>query len=95
MQGIQEKLCTTKWQEVTKIANECDISTTCNESNRQNRGAGLPNQTRKRSDMMTLEGGCVQRNHHLNFSVSTLLMMYVTIGHVYNEHHSYKSGNLR
>ena len=44
---------------------------------------------------MTLEGGCVQRNHHLNFSVSTLLMMYVTIGHVYNEHHSYKSGNLR
>ena len=54
-----------------------------------------PNQTRKRADMMTLQGGCVQPNHRLNFSRSTRLIMDVTIGHVYNVHHVYKPGNLR
>ena len=82
-------------RELTKISNECGISTTCNESKLQHRDAGWPNQTRKRADMMTLQGGSVQPNHHLNFSRSTLLIMDVTISHVYNVHHSYKSGNLR
>ena len=42
--------------------------------------------------MMTLQGLCVQAYHH--FSQSTLFIMDVTIGHIYNVHHSYKSGNL-
>ena len=82
-------------KELSNIANECGISTTCNESKLPYRDAGLPNQTRKRADMMASQGGCVQPNHHLNFSLSILLIMDVTIGHVYNVHHSYKSGNLR
>ena len=45
--------------------------------------------------MMTLQGGCVQPNHHFIFSRSTVLIMDVTNGHVYNVHHRYKSGNLR
>ena len=43
--------------------------------------------------MVALQEGCVQPNHHLIFSRSTLLIMDVTISHVYNVHHSYKSGN--
>jgi hypothetical protein len=82
-------------RELTKIANECGISTTCNESKLPYRDAGRPNQTRKRADMMTLQGGCVQPNHRLNFTRSTRLIMDVTIGHVYNVHHVYKPGNLR
>ena len=81
--------------ELTEIANECGISTTCNESKLPYSDAGRPNQTGKRADIMTLQGGSVQPNHHLNFSRSTLLIMDVTISHVYNVHHSYKSGNLR
>ena len=57
------------------------------------RDAGRPNQTRNRAGMMTLQGRCVQPNHHLNFSRSTLLI--VTIGHVYNVYCNFKSGNLR
>ena len=82
-------------RELTKIANECGIPTTCNESKLPYRDAGRPNQTRKRADMMTLQGGCVEPNHRLNFSRSTRLIMDVTIGHVYNVHHAYKSGNLQ
>ena len=44
---------------------------------------------------MTLQGRCVQTNHHLNVSRSTLLIMDFTIGHVDNVHHSYRSGDLR
>ena len=44
-------------RELTKIANECGIPTTCNESKLPYRDAGRPNQTRKRADMMTLQGG--------------------------------------
>ena len=69
-------------RELTKIANKCGISTTCKGSKLPYRDAGRPNQTRKRADMMTLQGGCVQPNHRLNFSRSTLLIMDVTIGHV-------------
>ena len=102
MQGIQEKLCISNLyniiikmaRELTKTTNECNISTTCNQSKLPCRDAGHPIQTRKRADMMTLQGGCVQPNHHLNFSRSTLLIMDVTIGHIYNVHYSYKSGNL-
>ena len=57
-------------RELTKIANECSISTTCNVSKLQYRDADRPNQTRKRADMMASQGGCVQPNHHLNFSRS-------------------------
>ena len=82
-------------RELTKIANECGHATTCNESKLMYRDAGRSNQTRKCADMITLQGGCVQPNHHLSFSQSTLLIIDVAIGHVYNVHHSYKSGNLR
>ena len=44
--------------------------------------------------MMTLEGGCVQPDQHLDFSRSTLLIIDVIIGHVCNVHLSYKSGTL-
>ena len=36
---------------------------TCDESIRQYRDAGQSSQTRKRADMMTLQGECVQPNH--------------------------------
>ena len=96
-------------RELTKIANECGISTTCSASKLPYRDAGPQNQTRKRADMMRAQGltviidegtrtnchgGCVQPNHHLKFSSSTLLIMDVTIDRVYNVHHNYKSGNL-
>ena len=81
-------------RDLTKIANECGIATTYNDSKLQYGDACWPNQTRKRADMITLQGGCVQPNHHLNFSLSTLLIMDVTIGHIYNVHHSSKSGKL-
>ena len=80
-------------RELTETANECGISTTCNESKLPYRDASRPNQTRNRAGMMTLQGRCVQPNHHLNFSRSTLLI--VTIGHVYNVYCNFKSGNLR
>ena len=44
---------------------------------------------------MALQRGGVQPNHHLNFSRSTQFIKDVTIGHVYNVQHRYKSGNLR
>ena len=73
---------------------QCGISTA---SKLQYRYPGLLNQTRKRADIITLQGldGCVQPNHLLNISQSTLVIMDFTIGHVYNVHHTYKLGNLR
>ena len=48
--------------------------------------------------MLTLQGGCVQlkvaAHSPLIFLTFNTLIMDVTIGHVYNVHHSYQSGNL-
>ena len=82
-------------RELTKKGNKCDISTKCSESKLPYRDSGYPNQTRKRADMMTLQGWCDQPNHHLNFWRSTHFIIDVTMGRVYNLHHSYKPGNLR
>ena len=75
-------------RELTKIANECGISAAYNQSKLPYTDAGWPNQIRKRTDIMTLQAGCAQPNHDLIFSgsQSALLIMDVTIGHVYIVH---------
>lgn len=81
--------------ELSKIANECGLPTTCKESQLPYRDQGKPNQSRKRADMMTYAGGCVCENPRLNFTKRTRLIMDVTIGHVHDVHHNFKVHNLR
>ncbi len=54
------------------------------------RDAGTENPTRKRAYMMALTG-CAQ----CNFSVDARLIMDVTIGHVFDTHHNFKTNTLR
>jgi hypothetical protein len=73
--------------ELSKIANECGIPTTCKESQLPYRDQGRQEQSRKRADMMTFGGGCVRPNQRLNFTKATRLIMDVTIGHVFDTNH--------
>jgi hypothetical protein len=82
-------------QELTRIANECGIPTTCNESRIPYRDEGQNHQSRKRADMMTLTGCGISPNLQLNLHSSTKLVMDVTIGHTYNMVHDFKPNNLR
>ena len=82
-------------QELTKIANHCGVPTTCKESRLPYRDALLTRPTRKRADMMTLTSCGVSPNAQRNFSTDTRLIMDVTIGHVYDTHHQYKSDTLQ
>ena len=80
--------------ELSKIANECGMATTCKESQLPYRDQGRPDQSRKRADMMTLSGGCVCENQRLNFNKITRLIMDVTIGHVFDSRHKFKRRNI-
>ena len=82
-------------QELTKIANESGLPTTCKESHLPYRDEGRPDRSRKRADMMTWGGGAVGPNIRLNFTKNTRLIMDVTIGHIYNSEHKYKRKNLQ
>ena len=82
-------------QELTKIANNSGVLTTCVESRLPYRDAGTDNPTRKRADMMTLTGCGVTPNAQRNFSKETRLIMDVTIGHVFDTHHNFKPNTLQ
>ena len=82
-------------QELTKIANNSGVLTTCVESRLPYRDAGIDNPTRKRADMMTLTGCGVTPNAQRNFSTDTRLIMDVTIGHVFDTHHNFKPNTLQ
>ena len=82
-------------QELTKIANNSGVLTTCVESRLPYRDAGIDNPTRKRADMMTLTGYGVTPNAQRNFSTDTRLIMDVTIGHVFDTHHNFKPNTLQ
>ena len=64
-----------KWQELTKIPNECGVPTTCNESRLPYRDEGTQNCSRKRADMMTLCNCGITPNQILNFRRTTHLVM--------------------
>jgi len=81
--------------ELTKIANNSGVLSTCVESRLPYRDAGLDKPTRKRADMMTLTGCGVIPNAQRNFSAKTRLIMDVTIGHVFDTHHNFKPNTLR
>ena len=80
--------------ELSKIANECGIPTTCKESQLPYRDQGRQEQSRKRADMMTFGGGCVRPNQRLNFTKATRLIMDVTIGHAFDTNHHFKRNNV-
>ena len=82
-------------QELTKIANNSGILTTCVESGLPYRDAGIDKPTRKQADMMPLTGCGVTPNAQRNFSKDTRLIMDVTIGHVFDTHHNFKPNTLR
>ena len=82
-------------QELTKIANECGVPTTCNESRLPYRDEGTQNCSRKRADMMTLCNCGITANPILNFHRTTHLVMDVTIGHTYSLQHDFKANTLR
>ena len=82
-------------QELTKIANNSGVLSTCVESRLPYRDAGIDKPTRKRADMMTLTGCGVIPNAQRNFSAKTRLIMDVTIGHVFDTHHNFKPNTLR
>ena len=82
-------------QELTKIAIECGIPTTCNESRLPYRDEGQDQQSRKRADMMTLTGCGINPNPELDFTSNTRVIMDVTIGHTFTMSHQYKANNLR
>lgn len=94
--GTSRKLTHNKFAiELSKIANECGIATTCKESQLPYRDQGRPEQSRKRADMMTFSGGCVRENQRLNFTKTTRLIMDVTIGHVFDTRHNFKHRNIQ
>ena len=82
-------------QELTKIANECGVPTTCNESRLPYRDEGTQNCSRKRADMMTLCNCGITANPILNFHRTTHLVMDVTIGHTYSLQHDFKPNTSR
>jgi hypothetical protein len=82
-------------QELTRIANDCGIPTTCNESRIPYRDEGQNHQSRKRADMMTLTGCGISPNLQLNLQSSTKLCVDVTISHTYSIVHDFKPNNLR
>ena len=82
-------------QELTKMANNSGVLSTCVESRLPYRDAGIDKPTRKRADMMTLTGCGVIPNAQRNFSANTRLIMDVTIGHVFDTHHNFKPNTLR
>ena len=82
-------------QELTKIANNSGVLTTCVESRLPYRDAGINNPTRKRADMMTLTGCGVTPNAQRNFSKYTRLIMDVTIGHVFDTQHNFRPNTLQ
>ena len=82
-------------QELTQIANNNGIPSTCVESRLPFRDEGTTKPTRKRADMMTLTGCGVSPNAQYNFSKDTRLIMDVTIGHIYDSKHNYKPDNLQ
>ena len=82
-------------QELTRIANECGIPTTCNESRVPYRDEGRQIPSRKRADMMTLVGGVIPPNYQLSLTANTKLIMDVTIGHTFDTAHRFKSRTLQ
>ncbi len=81
-------------QELTKIADNSGVLSTCVESRLPYRDAGIDKPTCKRADMITLTGCGVIPNAQRNFSANTRLIMDVTIGHVFDTHHNFKPNTL-
>ena len=81
--------------ELTKIANESGLPTTCKEAHLPFRDKGSHDRSRERADMMTHGGGAVSPNLRLNFTKNTRLIMDSTIGHIYNSEHKFKPKNLQ
>jgi hypothetical protein len=82
-------------QELTKIANECGIPTTCTESRLPYSDNGLPRQSKKLADMMTLSWCGLTPNPQLSFTSTTRLVMDITIGHTYTATHHFKPHTLQ
>mmetsp|Transcript_52383 Transcript_52383/g.109281 ORF Transcript_52383/g.109281 Transcript_52383/m.109281 type:complete len:515 (-) Transcript_52383:93-1637(-) len=82
-------------QELTRIASECGIPTTCNESRLPYRDEGQTQKTRKRADLMTLTGGVIPTNFRFDFTSNTRLIMDVTIGHTFDLAHHFKAKTLQ
>ncbi len=82
-------------QELARIANSSGILISCVESRLPYRNAGTDNPTRKRADMTALTGCGVNPNRQRYFLVDTRLIMDVTIGHVFDTHHKFKTNTLR
>jgi hypothetical protein len=82
-------------QELTQMANNSGVLSTCVESRLPYRDAGINKPTRKQADMMTLTGYGVIPNAQRNFSANTRLIMDVTIGHVFDTDHNFKPNTLR
>ena len=64
-------------QELTKIAIECGIPTTCNESRLPYRDEGQDQQSRKRADMITLTGCGINPNSELEFTSNTRVTIII------------------
>ena len=72
---------------LTKLANECGVPTTCNESRLPYQDEGTQNCSRKRADTMTPCNCCITQRQILNFHGTNHLVMDVTIGHTYSMQH--------
>ena len=77
--------------EITSIANGSGVPSTCDESKLPFRDE----ESRKRADLMTLVGCGIQPNVMLNFGQNTRLIMDISLVHVYDCNHRFKSSNLR
>jgi hypothetical protein len=82
-------------QELTEIANECGIPTTCDESRLPYRDDGQIQITRKRADLMTLTGGVIPTNFRVNFTPNNRLIMDVTIRHTFDLANRFKLKTLQ
>ena len=77
--------------EITSISNGSGVSSTCDETKLPFRD----DTSRKRADLMTLVGCGIQPNATLNFGPNTRLIMDVSLVHVYDSNHKFKTSNIR
>ena len=77
--------------EITSISNGSGVSSTCDETKLPFRD----DTSRKRADLMTLVGCGIQPNATLNFGPNTRLIMDVSLVHVYDGNHKFKTSNIR
>ena len=80
--------------EITSIANGSGVPSTCDETKLPFRD----DSSRKRADLMTLVGtvGCgIQLNLTLNFRPNTRLIMDISLIHVHEYNHKFKTSSIR